>query len=45
MSLGGGLGEIAFEQVEEFDETVFDAAMACNGAEGFALLKAADRLA
>lgn len=45
MSLGGGLGEFALKQVKEFDQAIFDAAMACDGAEGFALLKASDHLA
>ena len=45
VSLGGGLGEFAFEQVEKLNETIFDAAMASNGAEGFALLEASHHLA
>ena len=44
VSLGRGLGKFTFEQVKKLNQTIFDAAMAGNGTEGFALLEASDHL-
>ncbi len=44
VTLGSGVGEVTFEELQEFEETVFDATVAGDGAEGFALLEASDHL-